>query len=441
MLQMRRRVTSWTFRQVRFTIATQTTGPNVPYKINKRRVEKGVAFDLYYRWQGQRHRPLLGYNLTPKEAETRAIAMLVKIQSTAQQRSTTHTRDLTLRDLLPLFWESFQVKQRLDRTRPEGILETHLLSCKSCKQHDLSCTHRFGHRALDVLTAEDGLRFVKQRMEEGASAGTIRREWQMLMRILNLAVRYGKLDRNPLRQVELPDANKRCRVADPEELETLRKITETDQVKRTCRQELWRIILVALNVGLREGKILSIERSWIKKRDDGYWLCLPPAASRMKGNPKEVPLNRIALNALAEDLPSLIDGRVFRHWKNARAFKKYWHLTCQRAGVHDLHFHDLRHSFATRLQRLGVDYEVRQALLGHRMSGMTANYSHGGPEWDQRLRDAVTNLEKAHPFVLWLSYERHAEAVGDRNVLKSGEPPGTRTQGPRLKRAMLYRLS
>jgi len=25
--------------------------------------------------------------------------------------------------------------------------------------------------------------------------------------------------------------------------------------------------------------------------------------------------------------------------------------------------------------------------------------------------------------------------------LKSGEPPGTRTQGPRLKRAMLYRLS
>jgi hypothetical protein len=24
----------------------------------------GVAFDLYYRWKGQRYRPLLGYNLT-----------------------------------------------------------------------------------------------------------------------------------------------------------------------------------------------------------------------------------------------------------------------------------------------------------------------------------------------------------------------------------------
>ena len=31
--------------------------------------------------------------------------------------------------------------------------------------------------------------------------------------------------------------------------------------------------------------------------------------------------------------------------------------------------------------------------------------------------------------------------MGDPNLLRSGEPAGTRTQGPRLKRAMLYRLS
>jgi integrase len=54
-----------------------------------------------------------------------------------------------------------------------------------------------------------------------------------------------------------------------------------------------------------------------------------------------------------------------------------------RGGIQGLHFHDLRHTFATRLQWLGVDYEVRQALLGHKMPGMTADYSHGdgaGPE-------------------------------------------------------------
>ena len=80
-----------------------------------------------------------------------------------------------------------------------------------------------------------------------------------------------------------------------------------------------------------------------------------------------------------------------------------------------------------------VDYEVRQALLGHRMPGMTASYSHGGPAWDQKLRDAVTKLDSAFTMSYGLSYERPAVAVGDPNLLKNGEPAGTRTQGPRLK--------
>lgn len=152
-------------------------------------------------------------------------------------------------------------------------------------------------------------------------------------------------------------------------------------------------------------KILEIERSWIKRREDGYWLCLPPAASRIKGTPQEVPLNRTAMLALGAEIPSLADGRVFRRWTHQRAFKEYWSETCRRVGIHDLHFHDLRHTFATRLQRIGVDYEVRQALLGHRMPGMTANYSHGGPEWDRKLRLAVEGLEKAYPLSYGLSYE------------------------------------
>ena len=36
-----------------------------------------------------------------------------------------------------------------------------------------------------------------------------------------------------------------------------------------------------------------------------------------------------------------------------------------------------------------------QALLGHRMPGMTVTYSHGGPEWEANLRDALKRLEKA----------------------------------------------
>ena len=75
------------------------------------------------------------------------------------------------------------------------------------------------------------------------------------------------------------------------------------------------------------------------------------------------------------------------------------------AKVTNLHMHDLRHTFATWLQNLGVPLEVRAALLGHRLRGagpeslggavMTSQYSHGGYGWNQLLRHAVTLLHTA----------------------------------------------
>lgn len=183
------------------------------------------------------------------------------------------------------------------------------------------------------------------------------------------------------------------------------------------------------------------QRSWIREEADGWWLVLPPSHSRLKGTPARLPLNPSALWAFHDPLPSIADGRVFRRWDDVRAFKKYWSRVCELAKIQDLHFHDLRHSFATRLQGLGVDYEVRQALLGHRMPGITATYSHGGPAWDRKLREAVMKLDSAFKMAYGLAYEKKAVAGGTPNLLKNGEPPGTRTQGPRLKRAMLYRLS
>jgi integrase len=170
--------------------------------------------------------------------------------------------------------------------------------------------------------------------------------------------------------------------------------------------ELWRVVVAELNTGLRESKLLAVHRSCIREETDCWWLILPPGQSRLKGTPTRIPLNASALWALCDPLPSLSDGRVFRRWDHVRAFKKYWARVCVLAKIQDLHFHDLRHTFATRLQGLGVDYESRQALLGHRMPGMTASYSHGGPAWDHKLREAVTLLDKAFKMSYGLSYER-----------------------------------
>ena len=52
------------------------------------------------------------------------------------------------------------------------------------------------------------------------------------------------------------------------------------------------------------------------------------------------------------------------------------------------------------------------------MPGMTASYSHGGPEWNLKLRGARSvKLENAYPFSYKGSHGPQAEAVGDANLL------------------------
>ncbi len=373
---------------------------------------QGLAFDLYYRWKGQRHRPLLGYNLTKEEAEQRALAMIAKIQAGDQAQSKSSSSSPTFRDFLPLYWQTMHVKNRLDQRRPKNIIETHLLP-------------RFGNRPLDSLSAEDGLQYVTDRLKAKAAAWTIRREWNVLMRVLNLAVDFDKLDKNRLKRVELPDVANRERVATDEELQAIQKVAPP---------ELWRIMLVALHTGLREAKILEIGRSWVRLRDDGPWLILPAARSRLKNTPRELPLNRVAFEALRADVPT-IEDRIFKRW-NGASLGVYWGRICRRAKVQDLHFHDLRHTFATRLQNLGISLEVRAALLGHRIRGlggdlmgsemMTSAYSHGGAGWNNELRKAVGLLEKAYALSYGLSYETFqaivAKAVNDpKSLIREGE--------------------
>src|SRR5262249_60228094 len=84
-------------------------------------------------------------------------------------------------------------------------------------------------------------------------------------------------------------------------------------------RELWRVIVAELNTGLRESKLLSVRRSWIREEADGWWLVLPPNQSRLKGIPKRLPLNASAFWALRYPLPALSQFREYCVWNEGRA--------------------------------------------------------------------------------------------------------------------------
>jgi len=59
-----------------------------------------------------------------------------------------------------------------------------------------------------------------------------------------------------------------------------------------------------------------------------------------------------------------------------REFKKAWHSACQIGGFHDLHFHDLRHTFCSNLVLSGADLKNVKEMIGHRDISMTDRYTH-----------------------------------------------------------------
>ena len=71
--------------------------------------------------------------------------------------------------------------------------------------------------------------------------------------------------------------------------------------------------------------------------------------------------------------------------------KRQFRNACRRADIKGLRFHDLRHTFASRLVEKGVDIETVRDLLGHSSITITQRYTHST---DERKRVAVELLSK-----------------------------------------------
>jgi integrase len=84
----------------------------------------------------------------------------------------------------------------------------------------------------------------------------------------------------------------------------------------------------------------------------------------------------------------------------------------KRAGLADLHFHDLRHTFASQWMMNGGDLYALRGILGHKSIAMTQRYAHLSPAYQRAMVDrmeaiwrtpapthapASTEIEKAVP--------------------------------------------
>jgi integrase len=73
-----------------------------------------------------------------------------------------------------------------------------------------------------------------------------------------------------------------------------------------------------------------------------------------------------------------------------RAFK----AACRKASIRGLRFHDLRHTFASRLVERGVDLITVKELLGHSTVKMTERYTHPYKEHKQMAVELLTQARE-----------------------------------------------
>lgn len=122
-------------------------------------------------------------------------------------------------------------------------------------------------------------------------------------------------------------------------------------------------------------------------------------------------LRSAAFNRIRKEQPSLPWSSVHNHLKKIRRriknpyvfpgekpgkartdLPKSWEPSLQKAGIQDFHWHDLRHTFASRLMMKGAElYEVMR-LLGHTNIETTQRYAHLSPK---HLQGVVALLNKS----------------------------------------------
>ena len=138
-----------------------------------------------------------------------------------------------------------------------------------------------------------------------------------------------------------------------------------------------------------EGEILSL--LW---KDVDFFRKLVMVVKSKNGGKRGIPMSQTLLDTLKE-MNKVVDisSRVFPI--SVRSLREAYDKTLRKARIEDFHFHDLRHTFATRLVQNGVDvYKVKE-LLGHRTINMTLRYAHHYPE---SLRSSVTVLDNCYNF-------------------------------------------
>lgn len=241
---------------------------------------------------------------------------------------------------------------------------------------DAAWVHQWWQERLTTPTHKTGM---------PPTRATAARDLACLRAALSRAVEWGLLATNPLLGIRFKGAQSRrvVRYLSPDEEQRLRVVmANRDRYMIQARQSgnRWRvlraepqypdiptdtfgdhlspIVLLAMNTEMRRGEILSL--TWGDVDLTGRMLMIRAVNAKSRRE-RHIPLNAEALDVLQRwsvCRGGVQSGRLFA----VGDIKTAWVRLLSDARVEQVRFHDLRHNFASRLVRAGVDLNTVRDL-------------------------------------------------------------------------------
>lgn len=244
------------------------------------------------------------------------------------------------------------------------------------------------------------------------SASTIRSHQKRLSEMLDWAVRRGYITTRPEIRFDRV-SNKRERVLSRDEEKRL--LTH-------AAPHLQTLIIAAVDTGMRKGEMLALLFSDIDWENNRIRLRWETTKSQKE---RHVPISTARLrtrllfqrlDASGEQKPD--DAHVFSNeaGEQIKAFRNAFNAAKRRAKISGLRWHDLRHSYATRLVEHGVPLSQVRDLLGHASITTTERYDNQQLDVLQRAAQLLDDSTVFDPLTTTSSSETVDETLTSTSV-------------------------